>query len=181
MSFVLRATALSALLLSCMLPTSAATMGKLPYIPTRFHLCSVELATLEGDARDEEMKLCLKARFHAEKVVRSNCRTEVKHMRPAPRNADERYQAQRQCFIAHLSASYQEPLEDNTGTVAVSPTHTPSSRPATPHLPTGAKRSLAVAAAAAPRAASNTPAAIAAQEPAIAPTAPALATPPKSD
>jgi hypothetical protein len=181
MSFVLRTTALSGLLLSCMLPTSAATMGKLPYIPTRFHLCSVELGALEGDARDEEMKICLKARFHAEKEVRSQCSTEIKHLRPAPRNADERYQAQRQCFIAHLSASYQDLLEDNAGTAAVNPTHTASNRPATPASPPGAKRSLA--AAAAPKAASNTPAAIAmqVQAPAAAPTAPAVATPTKPD
>lgn len=91
-------------------------MGQLPYIPTRFHLCSVELDALEGEAREDEMRLCLRARFHAEKVVRSNCATQVKQMRPAPRNADERYRAQRQCFIEHLSARYQDlPTNATTG------------------------------------------------------------------
>ena len=85
-------------------------MGQLPFIPTRFHLCSVELDDLEGDAREEEMRTCLNARFHAEKTVRSQCGQRVKQMRPAPRNADERYRAQRDCFIQHLTQSYKDLL-----------------------------------------------------------------------
>lgn len=87
-------------------------MGQLPFIPTRFHLCSVELDNLEGDARDEEMRTCLNARFHAEKAVRSQCGQQVKQMRPAPRNADERYRAQRDCFIQHLTLSYKDLPQD---------------------------------------------------------------------
>jgi hypothetical protein len=90
----------------------AATMGQLPFIPTRFHLCSVELDGLEGDAREDEMRECLQARFHAEKMVRSECAKQMKTLRPAPKNADERYQVQRDCFIQHLSLSYKDLFED---------------------------------------------------------------------
>lgn len=110
-SFSLRPLLLTGLGLASSLAASAATMGQLPFIPTRFHLCSVELDDLEGDAREEEMRTCLKARFHAEKTVRSLCAQQVKHLKPAPRNGDERYRAQRDCFIQHLTLSYKD-LED---------------------------------------------------------------------
>lgn len=105
------AACLLGLTLAGITAAQAATMGQLPYIPTRFHLCSVELADLEGEAREEEMAICLKERFQAEKVVRRNCAQQMKRARPAPRNADERYRMQRDCFIAHLSASYKD-VED---------------------------------------------------------------------
>lgn len=85
-------------------------MGQLPFIPTRFHLCSIELEALEGDAREDEMRACLNARFRAEKTVRSQCAEQVKQLRPAPRNGDERYRAQRDCFIQHLTLSYKDLL-----------------------------------------------------------------------
>ena len=107
LTIVLRAVLLGCGL-GCALTAGAATMGQLPFIPTRFHLCSIELDDLEGEAREDEMRACLRARFHAEKAIRSLCAQQVKQMRPAPRNSDERYRAQRDCFIQHLSLSYKD-------------------------------------------------------------------------
>ena len=117
-SFSLRPLLLTGLGLASSLAASAATMGQLPFIPTRFHLCSVELDDLEGEAREEEMALCLKERFHAEKAVRSLCMQQVKQMRPAPRNGDERYRAQRDCFIQHLTLSYKDLAQNDTHNTA---------------------------------------------------------------
>ena len=109
LTIVLRAVLLGCGL-GCALMAGAATMGQLPFIPTRFHLCSIELDDLEGEAREDEMRACLRARFHAEKAIRSLCAQQVKQMRPAPRNSDERYRAQRDCFIQHLTLSYKDLL-----------------------------------------------------------------------
>lgn len=138
----------------------AATMGQLPYIPTRFHLCSTELDDLEGDARDEEMRACLNARFHAEKAVRSQCSQQVKQMRPAPRNADERYRAQRDCFIQHLTLSYKDlppsvehkssaaaPSRPKATASATSPTQDPNHSSATEELSPSSSSSSAASTA----------------------------------
>lgn len=162
--------------------TASAAIGKLPYIPTRFHLCSVELASLEGEAREEEMQLCLRTRFRAEKIITSNCAKEVKHLRPAPRNADDRYQAKRQCFIAHLSNSYKDLLDapvataaSNTDPAVARPKRTPT---AAPHKGVSTSTAMSNAGAAGSVPSHPSPSASSSMAPAAPTAAPAQTTAP---
>ena len=135
LSSALRTFLFISLALCTSLSAQAATMGQLPFIPTRFHLCSVELDDVEGDAREEEMRACLSARFHAERLIRSQCSQQVKQTRPAPRNADERYRAQRDCFIQHLTQSYKD-LPQNNKNRSDSAARSRAVNPAQPPAPT---------------------------------------------
>ena len=40
--------------------------------------------------------------------MRKDCKQAVRTLRPAPKNGDERFKAERQCYIDHLSASYKD-------------------------------------------------------------------------
>ena len=97
------------LLVAGLLPLAAqASLNDLPMVPTRFALCSKEVAGLEDASRQTEMRQCLSRRYQAERILRKDCKQAVGTLRPAPKNGDERFKAERQCYIDHLSASYKD-------------------------------------------------------------------------
>ena len=97
------------LLVAGLLPLAAqASMNDLPMVPTRFSLCSKEVAGLDDGSRQTEMRQCLNSRYQAERTLRKDCKQAVRTLRPAPKNGDQRFMAERQCYIDHLSASYKD-------------------------------------------------------------------------
>ena len=97
------------LLIAGLLPFAVqASMNDLPMVPTRFALCSKEVAGLDEGSRQTEMRQCLNSRYQAERTLRKDCKQAVRTLRPAPKNGDERFKAERKCYIDHLSASYKD-------------------------------------------------------------------------
>ena len=97
------------------LPLAAqASMNDLPMVPTRFSLCSKEVAGLDDGSRQTEMRQCLSSRYQAERTLRKDCKQAVRTLRPAPKNGDERFKAERQCYLGHLGASYKDLPEART-------------------------------------------------------------------
>ncbi len=97
------------------LPLAAqASMNDLPMVPTRFSLCSKEVAGLDDGSRQTEMRQCLSSRYQAERTLRKDCKQAVRSLRPAPKNGDERFKAERQCYLDHLGASYKDLPEAHT-------------------------------------------------------------------
>ena len=97
------------------LPLAAqASMNDLPMVPTRFSLCSKEVAGLDDGSRQTEMRQCLSSRYQAERTLRKDCKQAVRTLRPAPKNGDERFKAERQCYLDHLGASYKDLPEAHT-------------------------------------------------------------------
>ena len=97
------------------LPLAAqASMNDLPMVPTRFSLCSKEVAGLDDGSRQTEMRQCLSSRYQAERTLRKDCKQAVRTLRPAPKNGDERFKAERQCYLDHLGASYKDLPEART-------------------------------------------------------------------
>ena len=97
------------LLIAGLLPFAAqASMNDLPMVPTRFSLCSKEVAGLDDGTRQTEMRQCLNRRYQAERTLRKDCKQAVRTLRPAPKNGDARFKAESQCYMDHLSASYKD-------------------------------------------------------------------------
>ena len=100
---------LMALLLVGLLPWAAqASMNNLPLVPTRFALCSKEAAGLDAQDRQNEMRQCLSRRYQAERILRKDCKQAVRALRPAPKNGDERFKIEQQCYLDNLSVSYKD-------------------------------------------------------------------------
>ncbi len=123
----------SVLALGLVLPAWAWGIEQMAFIPTRFQLCSQELAELEVGERDKELRQCLATRYQHERAMRNKCAQLIKRLKPAPRNADERYRARRQCFIDHLTASYHD----------LEPAALPAANPRPRYSPTAAQAATA--------------------------------------
>ena len=54
------------------------------------------------------MRQCLSRRYQAERILRKDCKQAVRALRPAPKNGDERFKIEQQCYLDNLSVSYKD-------------------------------------------------------------------------